>query len=79
VTNVLRHAQAENVSIELASKGGMLTLTVEDDGRGFDPEAVAMSAGLTGMRERAALVNGTIRFESEPGVGTQVTAEIPLP
>lgn len=79
VTNVLRHAQAEQVSIELYDRNNTRILTVEDDGVGFDPEARSNGAGMTGMRERAALVNGTIRFESEPGVGTQVTLEIPLP
>lgn len=79
VTNVLRHAHAEQVSVELCERGGALVLTVEDDGQGFDPEARSSGAGMTGMRERAALVNGAIRFESEPGVGTQVTLEIPLP
>jgi signal transduction histidine kinase len=78
VTNVLRHAKAEQVSIELYERDGKLVLAVEDDGEGFDPEAKTGGAGLTGMRERAALVNGTIRFDSEPGTGTHVIVEIPL-
>jgi signal transduction histidine kinase len=78
VTNVLRHAQAEHVSIELYERDGTLVLAVEDDGQGFDPDAKFEGAGLTGMRERAALVNGTIRFDSEAGLGTNVVVEIPL-
>ncbi len=78
MTNVLRHAGAEQVSVELYERDGKRVLAVEDDGAGFDPEAKAGGAGLTGMRERAALVNGTIRFDSEPGMGTHVIVEIPL-
>lgn len=78
VTNILRHAHAENVSIELYKNDGKLVLAVEDDGQGFDPEAKSEGAGVTGMRERAALVNGTIRFDSEAGQGTNVVLEIPL-
>lgn len=78
VTNVLRHAQAEHVSIELYERDGKLVLAVEDDGRGFDPEAKFEGAGVTGMRERAALVSGTIQFDSEAGMGTHVVVEIPV-
>ncbi|HET9270061.1 MAG TPA: sensor histidine kinase, partial [Vicinamibacterales bacterium] len=78
VTNVLRHARAEQVSIGLEERDGRVVLDVEDDGEGFDPDARAGGAGLMGMRERAALVNGTIRFDSEPGMGTHVRVEIPL-
>jgi signal transduction histidine kinase len=78
VTNVLRHARAEQVSIGLEERDGRVVLDVEDDGEGFDPDARADGAGLMGMRERAALVNGTIRFDSEPGMGTHVRVEIPL-
>jgi signal transduction histidine kinase len=78
VTNILRHADAEHVSIELDQRDGMIVLAVEDDGRGFDPDAKSEGAGITGMRERAALVNGTIRFDSEAGLGTHVIVEIPI-
>ena len=78
VTNILRHADAEHVSIELYQRDAALVLAVEDDGRGFDPDAKSEGAGMTGMRERAALVNGTIRFDSEAGLGTHVLVEIPL-
>lgn len=78
VTNILRHARAEQVSIELYERDGKLVLSVEDDGCGFDPEAKHDGAGLTGMRERAALVNGTISFDSEPDMGTHALVEIPL-
>jgi len=78
VTNILRHAQAEHVSIELYERGGKLILAVEDDGRGFNPNEKSAGAGITGMKERAALVNGSIRFDSEPGMGTHVVLEIPI-
>lgn len=78
VTNILRHADAEDVSIELYEHDGRLVLAVEDDGKGFDPEAKSEGAGITGMRERASLVNGTIRFDSEADMGTHVVVEIPL-
>ncbi len=78
VTNILRHAEAEHVSIELYERDGRLVLAVEDDGRGFDPAEKVAGAGITGMRERAALVNGTIRFDSEPDMGTHAVLEIPV-
>lgn len=77
VTNVVRHAEAEQVSIELYERDDRIVLDVEDDGRGFDADAKTDRAGVMGMRERAALVNGTIRFDSEPGLGTHAVLEIP--
>jgi signal transduction histidine kinase len=66
------------VSVELYERDGRLVLAVEDDGQGFDPDAKVDGAGITGMRERAALVNGTIRFDSEAGMGTHAVLEIPV-
>lgn len=79
LTNILRHAEAEHVSVELYRRDHRLVLAVEDDGKGFDPTAKSGRAGITGMRERAALVNGTITFDSEAGQGTHVLVEIPIP
>ncbi|MDH3283381.1 MAG: ATP-binding protein [Acidobacteriota bacterium] len=78
VTNVLRHARAESVSVELYESDGRLTLAVEDDGRGFDVDAETEGAGLVGIRERADLVGGEVEIDSEPGTGTQVVVRIPL-
>jgi signal transduction histidine kinase len=78
VTNILRHSRAEHVSIELYERDGKLVLAVEDDGVGFDPESKSEGVGITGMRERAGLVNGTVTFDSEPGMGTHVVLEIPV-
>ena len=78
VTNVIRHAEAGQLSIQLYERDGHIVLDVEDDGRGFDADAKTGRAGVAGMRERAALVNGTITFDSEPGMGTHVVLEIPL-
>jgi signal transduction histidine kinase len=78
VTNILRHSEAENVSIELYATDERLVLAVEDDGVGFSREKRPGGAGIAGMRERAELVKGTIRFDSEPGMGTHVLLEIPL-
>ncbi len=78
VTNILRHARAEHVSVELYERDGKLVLAVEDDGIGFDLEQKSEGVGITGMRERAGLVGGTITFDSEPGMGTHVVLEIPV-
>jgi signal transduction histidine kinase len=79
VTNILRHSKAEHVSAELYRRDGWLALSVEDDGVGFEPGSDSAGAGLSGMRERAALVGGRLTIESEPGMGTHVLLEVPLP
>ncbi len=82
LTNVMRHTQAENISVVVRYGDGILTAIVEDDGIGFDPEAVAGSGGrglgLFGMKERAMLVGGTLEIESEHGAGTTVYLHIPV-
>ena len=78
VTNILRHAKAETVSVELYTDHGTLVLGVEDDGAGFDPGQRPAGAGIVGMRERAELVGGRLALDSEPGLGTHVRLEIPL-
>jgi two-component system, NarL family, sensor histidine kinase DevS len=78
LTNVLKHAEARRVSISLVRKGGSISAVVEDDGRGFDPEATRREAlGLAGMRERVGLVGGRITIESAPGAGTSLAVEVP--
>jgi signal transduction histidine kinase len=78
VTNVRRHAHAQNVSVELYAAHGRLVVAVEDDGVGFDAAAHREGVGLVGMQERAALVGGTVEIDSEPGGGTSVRLTIPL-
>lgn len=78
VTNILRHARAQNVSIELFRSSDRLILVVEDDGIGFDPKARKDGSGLMGMRERAALIGGCIEIDSEPGQGTTIHLTIPV-
>jgi len=80
VTNALRHAQADGISVVLDRRDGRLRLVVEDDGRGFDPEMASESdrLGLVGMRERAEILGGTLVIESLPGSGTTVVVEAPV-
>ncbi len=85
LTNVLKHAQARRVSLILYRSADQVHAILEDDGRGFDIEAVmnatgaAGRLGLLGMRERVALVGGTLTLESTPGNGTTIFVRIPLP
>ncbi|GAA5161733.1 ATP-binding protein [Pseudonocardia eucalypti] len=77
VTNVVRHSRASTCGVILGRAQGRLRVMVEDDGIGFSPESQA-SVGLMGMRERAALVGGTLLVSSVPGQGTSVVFEVHL-
>jgi signal transduction histidine kinase len=84
LTNVVRHAQAKTVSVELRKEAGQLHLRVHDNGIGFDVGAVrekamrGASLGLLSMEERAALAGGGLEFKSSPRKGTEVHAWFPL-
>jgi signal transduction histidine kinase len=79
LTNVVKHAGADSVSIVVARRGGGVSAVVEDDGHGFYAEEVREDAlGLVGMRERLALLGGTLAVESTPGAGTALVAYVPL-
>jgi signal transduction histidine kinase len=79
LTNVVKHAEATEVSILLVRRDGTLTVVLEDDGGGFDPNAVRSdSLGLEGMRERVALHDGRLTVESAPGAGTTLRIEVAL-
>jgi signal transduction histidine kinase len=84
LTNVVKHAHAERVSIVLSGRDGAVAAVIEDDGRGFVRERLdnelseGDGLGLVGMRERVALVDGRFTVESAEGAGTTIAVEIPL-
>lgn len=79
LTNVIRHAKATKVEVCLAEAGRYVVLEVKDNGRGISESEIhnTKSIGLLGIRERAALLGGTLRIEGEHGNGTTLTARIP--
>jgi len=79
LTNIVKHANAQHVSVSLARRATTAAAVIEDDGDGFDPRAVREEGvGLLGMRERLSFVDGRLEIESRPGVGTTIVAEVPL-
>jgi PAS domain S-box-containing protein len=82
LNNVRKHAGADNVSIFLSQQDGSLGVVIEDDGIGFAAEQTGSTEdgdgmGLINMRERLALVGGTLDIESEPGKGTTIFLRLP--
>jgi signal transduction histidine kinase len=84
LTNVVRHAKAQTVWVELSRANSHIHLSVRDDGVGFDVAALreeavrGASLGLLSMEERTALAGGGLEFRSAPGQGTEVHAWFPL-
>ena len=79
VSNVRRHAQTDSASVSMKLDDDVLCIEVVDQGVGFDPSAVSgQHYGLEGIRQRARLLGGHARIESEPGEGTRVSIELPL-
>lgn len=83
VANVLKHAEAEKVSIYMLVHNRQVYLTVQDDGIGFEREAEEMARlgrhlGVVSMRERTELLQGSFRLESAPGKGTKISIVLPV-
>jgi two-component system NarL family sensor kinase len=77
LTNIARHAEADQVNIELSITPEQVQLIVEDDGQGFDPTQVPPGHfGLIGLNERVKLLGGNLRLESSPDAGTRVEVVI---
>jgi len=79
LNNVLKHAQAKHVRIDVSATDEELVLDVHDDGRGFDPRAARRGRwGMTTMRERAEAAGGQLHVDATPGQGTRIHARVPL-
>ena len=84
LTNVLKHARADRVSVIVERRNDHVIALIEDNGQGFTPEdsgglaVLGWRIGLLGMHERVALVGGALQVESSPGAGTTVRGRIPL-
>ncbi len=81
LTNIIRHAGAAKVEVRLVEAGDNFILEVKDNGRGISETEIdnTKSLGLLGIRERAMLLGGEVRFRGEPGKGTTVSVRIPRP
>ena len=77
LTNAVKHAGAERVWIEIDEADDVVTVSVSDDGGGFDPQRTEGGFGLVGMRERVELVAGQVLVDSAHGKGTVVRAQLP--
>ncbi|MBL7745646.1 MAG: PAS domain S-box protein [Chitinophagaceae bacterium] len=80
LTNVARHSDAKKVDVSLMQQGQQLVLLIEDNGKGFDTEAVAekKTLGITGMKERALMIGGTYNIYSTPGKGAIIEVAVPF-
>lgn len=82
LSNVVRHAQAHHVTVNLQRVDDQVTLEIRDDGQGFDPIRVqgndGQGFGLLGMRERMGMIDGELTLASTPGRGTRVVARAPV-
>jgi signal transduction histidine kinase len=82
LSNVRKHARAQTARVELAQRNGKVYAAVQDDGHGFDPEAIHREGfprfGLAIMRERVQAIGGELYIDSAPGRGTRVSVEVPV-
>jgi two-component system, NarL family, sensor histidine kinase YdfH len=79
LTNIAHHARAQQVKLDVQVKQEQLSITVQDDGVGFDPSAIPSGHyGILGIQERVRLVDGRFEIKSEPNMGTTLTIHIPL-
>jgi signal transduction histidine kinase len=78
VTNIVKHARASKVIIQLSRYDGELMLAVEDDGVGFDADAVHSGLGMKSLKSRVEYLNGDLDISSDKDIGTTISIRIPL-
>jgi signal transduction histidine kinase len=84
VNNARKYAEAPLITVQVGRKGGVLLIRIVDNGKGFDMQGVNSgydrrdSFGMVNMRERAELLDGTLKVDSAPGMGTTITVTIPI-
>jgi signal transduction histidine kinase len=77
--NVAKYAGAARATVGLSCSGGSLQFTVTDDGAGFDAASTRNGTGLQGMADRLAALGGSLHVSSQPGRGTTLTGQLPVP
>ncbi|MFZ4861226.1 tetratricopeptide repeat-containing sensor histidine kinase [Sphingobacterium sp. Mn56C] len=78
LSNVIKHAQASNVIVQISQNDKLLALTIEDDGIGFDTSTVAYGLGIKNITNRLRLIQGTVEIDSGKGHGTTINIECNL-
>jgi signal transduction histidine kinase len=78
LNNVAKHANSTRVDVILERRDGQAVLIIENDGKGFNESDSVLGLGLLGMRERAALVGGTLELESAHDKGTTIFVRVPI-
>jgi signal transduction histidine kinase len=80
LTNVIRYSGATEAAVTVWVQSNLLSIIIEDKGRGFTLSALSQgtSTGLSAMRERAKMLEGTFKVDSAPGMGTRITVQIPV-
>ena len=77
--NVMKHAAARKVCVSVALQGGVLNLSIVDDGLGFSvKDSMRLGNGLTNMQHRVAELDGSMEIISRPGEGTEVLVQCPV-
>jgi signal transduction histidine kinase len=80
LNNIIKHAQATHVWVDLSMEDDAIVLTIQDNGKGFDTsQAKTNGIGLSSMNERVTIAGGTLNISSTPERGTIITAQFPLP
>jgi two-component system, NarL family, sensor histidine kinase UhpB len=77
VNNVIKHAEANSVKLEVYTSGGLINIKMDDNGKGFDPEKRRSGIGISNLRNRVEAFNGNIEIRSSPGNGCHVDVSIP--
>jgi len=76
ISNALKHSGAERIFVQIVQEPDRIALTVQDDGRGFDPAAAVQGMGLSNIRTRVASFGGVINIDSKAGEGTEINIEL---
>jgi signal transduction histidine kinase len=79
LANAVKHASASSAWVNLDASEKEITVSLEDNGQGYDVKTARAGMGLDGIRERFEMLNGSFEIESSPGKGTHLWGSLPVP